>query len=59
MDDILLLTQRDWTYHVHRLELTLNKLKEKLIKCNIEKSFFVRTKWNTEGSGSQAMAENP
>ena len=38
MDDILLLTQRYWTYHVHKLVLTLNKLKEKNLN-KILKSF--------------------
>ena len=33
--DLLILTKRYWTYHVQKLELTLNKLKEKGPKCNI------------------------
>ena len=41
---MLILTKGYWTYHIHKLELTLNKLKEKVLKCNIEKSFFGRTK---------------
>ena len=40
MDDILILTKVYWTDHVHNLELTLNKLKGKGLKCNIEKYFF-------------------
>ena len=40
INDLLVLTKVDWKYHIHNLELTLNKLKEKLLKCNIEKSFF-------------------
>ena len=43
MDDILILTKVYWTDHVHNLELTLNKLKGKGLKCNIEKSFFGQT----------------
>ena len=27
IDKLLILTTGDWTYHVHNLELTLNKLK--------------------------------
>ena len=39
-----MLTKRDWTDHVNRLELSLNKLKEKGIDCNIERSLFGQTK---------------
>ena len=39
----MILTTVDWTVHVHSLELTLNKLKEKGLKCNIEKSLFGKT----------------
>ena len=39
MDSILVLTKGDWTYHVHNLELTLNKMKEKRLKDNIIWSF--------------------
>ena len=41
--DFLILTKLDWTYHAQKLELTLNKLKGKVLKCNIEKSFFGKT----------------
>ena len=44
IDDLLILTKVDWTYHIKKLEFTLNKLNEKLLKCNIEKSFFRQTK---------------
>ena len=44
IENILTLTEGDWTYHVQKLELTLNKLKGKWPKCNIEKSFFGQTK---------------
>ena len=43
MDDILILTKGDWTYHLQKLELALNKLKEKVFKCNIERLFFRQT----------------
>ena len=41
--ELLMLTKGDWTDHVQNLELTLNKLKGKGLKCNIEKSFFGKT----------------
>ena len=44
MDDLLILTKGYWTYHVQKSELTLNKLKEKGLKCNIEESLFRQTK---------------
>ena len=40
IDELLVLTKVYWTDHVQKLELTLNKLKEKGLKCNIENSFF-------------------
>ena len=44
IDDLLILTKGDWIDHVQKLELTLNKLKEKGLKCNIENSFLGQTK---------------
>ena len=43
MDDLLVLTKRDWTDHIKKLFLMLNKLKGKGLKCNIERSFFGQT----------------
>ena len=43
IDDMLKLTKEDWADHVQKLELILNKLKEKGIKCDIEKYFFGKT----------------
>ena len=43
IDEILILTKGDQKDHVKKLELTLNKLKEQGIKCNIEKYFFRHT----------------
>ena len=43
MDELLVLTKGYWTDHVQKLELTLNKLEGKGLKCNIEKSFFGKT----------------
>ena len=40
IEDLLILTKGDWTYHVQKLELTITKLKGKRLKWNIEKSFF-------------------
>ena len=42
--DVLILTEGDWTDHIQNLELTLNKLKEKRPKCNIEIYLFEKTK---------------
>ena len=44
IDDLLILTKIYCTDHVHKLELTLNKMKERGPRCNIEKSFFGKTK---------------
>ena len=41
--DLLILTKGDWADHIQKLELTLNELKEKVLKYNIEKSFFGKT----------------
>ena len=41
---ILILTKGDWEYYSHSLDLTLNKLKEKVDKCNIENSSLGQTK---------------
>ena len=38
--DLLILTKGDWADHIQKLELTLNELKEKVLKYNIENSFF-------------------
>ena len=43
IDDLLVLTKGYCKYHVQKLELTLNKLKKKGLKCNIEKYFFGQT----------------
>ena len=39
----LYLKKRYWTDHVQKLELTLNKLKAKGLKCNIKKYFSEQT----------------
>ena len=44
IDDLLILTKRDWTDHLHKFELMLNKLKKERLEFNIEKSFFGQTK---------------
>ena len=46
IDDLLILTKRDWTYHIQKLELTLNTLKEEGIKYNIESIYWDKPKWN-------------
>ena len=40
IDVMLILTKGDCNDHVHKLELTLNKLKEKGLYCNIERYLF-------------------
>ena len=42
-EEIFILTKGDWKYHVHKLELTLNKPKEKGIKFNNDNSLFAQT----------------
>ena len=44
IEDILILTKGYLIHHEQKLELTLHKLKGKIIKCNIEDSFFIQTK---------------
>ena len=43
IDDLLILTKGYWTDHVQKLELPINKLKGKGLKCNFEKSLFGQT----------------
>ena len=43
IDDILIITRVDWPNHIQYLELTINKLKGKGLKYNIEKYFFGKT----------------
>ena len=40
MDGLLILTKCDWNNHLIKLELTVTKLKESGINCNIKKYFF-------------------
>ena len=44
IDDLLIIMKGDWSDHLDKLELTLQKLKENGLKCNIEKSSFRQTK---------------
>ena len=41
--DLFILTKENCTDHVHKLVLTLKKLKKKGPKCNIERSLFGQT----------------
>ena len=43
INEFLVLTKINWIDHVQKLKWTLNKLKEKGLKFNIEKYFFFRT----------------
>ena len=44
IDDLLNLRKGAWKYCAHNLELMLNKMKGRRLKCNIENSFFGQTK---------------
>ena len=44
IDELLISTKGDRIDHVQMIELMLNKMKEKVLKCNIEESLFVQTK---------------
>ena len=43
IDNLLVFKKGDCIDHVQKLFSTLNKLEEKGLKCNIQKSFFGRT----------------
>ena len=45
--DMFILTKVNWTDHIQNLELKLNKMKGKGLKCNIEKLSLDKPKWNT------------
>ena len=44
IDELLVLKKGESSYHVQNLELTLNKLKKKRLKCNIQRYLFGQTK---------------
>ena len=46
IDDTLIFIKGDWTYHARKLELTLNKMKEKDLNIRLKTIFSVRLKWN-------------
>ena len=46
IDDLLIITKGYWSNHLNKLELLLTKLRENRLKCNIEKSFLDRPRWN-------------
>ena len=43
IDDFLIITKGDWSYHLEKLELTLQKIKDNGLNCNIKNSFFGQT----------------
>ena len=51
IDDLLILPKVDLKYHVQKFVLTLNKLKERGLKCDIENVFFGKTKMEYLGLG--------
>ena len=40
---LLIITKGDWSGHLEKLELPLQKLKDKRLKCNIKRSFLGQT----------------
>ena len=40
IDELLIITKDDWSNNLDKLELTLQKLKENGLTCNIEKELF-------------------
>ena len=44
IDELLVLTKGYWKYHINKLELLISKPKDKGLKFNIEKYFFIKTK---------------
>ena len=49
IDELLIFTKMDWKNNTHKLELTVNKLKENGPEFNIEWSFFEKNKTNKLG----------
>ena len=47
--DLLILTKGDWIDHVQNCEFTINKLKGKGLKCDIEKYFLGQIKMENLG----------
>ena len=43
INDLLIITEDDWSYHLNKFEPVLQNLKDNRIKCNIKKSFFGKT----------------
>ena len=39
IDNLFIITRGDWSDHLQQIGLTLNKMKEKGLKCNIKNSF--------------------
>ena len=46
IEDLLILTKEHWKNPAQKLKLTLNKLKEKGLKNNIESNSSDKPKWN-------------
>ena len=43
IDDLLIITKSDWSYHLKKMEITIQKIKYNGLKFNIKKSFFGQT----------------
>ena len=46
IENLLIPTEGYWMNHVHNIELKINKLKGKGLKCNNEKSLSGKIEWN-------------
>ena len=51
IDDMLISPRGDWTDHLQKLELTLNKLKEKNLNVILKSHSLDKPKWNILVSG--------
>ena len=43
INELLIITKGDWSDHLEKLEITLQKLKYNRLECNVERSFFLQT----------------
>ena len=46
IDEMLIITKGDWSDHLENLELTLQKIEDNRLKCNIKNLFLEKLKWN-------------
>ena len=58
INNLLILTKGDWTNYVQKLELILNKLKEKDLNIILKSLSSEKLKWNIWVFGSHAIVSN-